>query len=207
MKTDTLQFEPILLEKNEERIESGIKAALENAEKLNESLSTAMDFVDGPLTDEEKEELLQGGFKQAMEIMRGKYQFPKADDDFNLKSMGKDPLPTKKALVSSNALFKGYKYQVNNGNVVLTDEGRNEIVESLTVYTKNQKQNDVYQLAVDICEKINDAYEQGFVNNFDQTPISTGLKFVRFGRGERPFEPHPNYIQKIGNDGNIQNLN
>ncbi|WP_417873883.1 hypothetical protein [Xanthomarina gelatinilytica] len=206
MKTDTLKFEPILLEKNEERIESGLKAALENAKKLNESLDTAMEFVDGPLTDQEKEDLLQGGFSKAMEIIRGKYQFPKADDDFNLKSMGKDPLPAKNALVSSNALFKGYKYKVENGKVTLTEEGRNEIIESLTVYTKNIKQNEAFKVATDICDKINDAYEQGFVDNFDQTPISKGLKFVRFGRGERPFEPDPNYIRRVSSTGGIDSF-
>ena len=200
------EFKPILLHKDEKRIQNSLKQADENAEKLNAALEEALQFVDDNLTDSGKEALLKDGFKHAMELVRKNYQFPKADDDFNLKSIGKDPEPAKRALLSAPAWFSGFKYAVKGGKVILSAEGREEIVQRCCSYTEHEKQNEVYNDAKGICEVLNKAYVKGYIKADNQTPIQNGIALVKFVGGESPFIPNPKIIQRYRPDGGIESF-
>lgn len=202
MKTEKTGFEPLLITKNDTHIENSTKSAKLTAAKLNDSLEVALDFIGQDLTDNQLKQLLQGGFKFAMELVSKDFQFPKADDAFNLKSMGKDPEPAKLALRSTRAWFSGYIFDVKNKEVFLTDAGKEKIIQSACVYTENEKQNEVFALAKRMCKEINDALTRGLVSARDQTPIKSGLQIVEYGKGQ--YIPNTSIIRNINDRGKVQ---
>lgn len=202
--TTDKKFKPQLLYKDESRIEGSLKNANQNAEKLNEALEVSTEFIGGDFTDEDKENILLGGFNKAMELIREKYQFPNADDDFNLKSMGKDPEPVKLALRSSNSLYRGFEYGILNGKVVLTGNGKKTIEEGACTYTKNDAQNSAFDLAKRVCKNLNEAMSYGFIDSSDQTPIAQGVKLAKYSTDTKNYVPNVNFLKNIDPFGGVR---
>ena len=202
--TTDKEFKPQLLYKDESRIKGSLKTADQNAEKLNEALEVATEFIGGDFTDKDKENILLGGFDKAMEMIRAKYQFPDADDEFNLKSMGKDAEPVKKALLSSKSLYRGYEYGILNGKVVLTGNGKKNIEEGACTYTKNEAQNAAFDLAKRICKNLNEAMSYAFIDSSDQTPIAQGVKLAKYSTDTKNYVHNHNYIKSIDAFGGVR---
>jgi len=203
MTTDK-EFKPQLLYKDESRIKEILKQSDDTSEKLNQALDVATNFIGGDLNDEDKENILLGGFDKAMEMIRAKYQFPDADDDFNLKSMGKDTEPVKKALMSSKSLYRGFEYGTLNGKVTLSGNGKKNIEEGECTYTKNEAQNAAFDLAKRICKNLNEAMSSNFISASEQTPIAQGVKLAKYSNKTKNYVPNVSFLKDIDPFGGIR---
>jgi len=199
-------FKAILLAKDEERMAQIIKDHKKTAEKLNEALGVALAFIEKDIDDQAKEDLLMGGFPKAMAMIRLDFQFPKADDAFNLKSMGKDPAPVETALESVPAWYSKEIFQVSEGTVELAEGLTTKVDQECSTYTQNDKQNELYEIASGVCENLNKANASGFIGRLDTGDIERGLKLVRWDSIEQKFYPNPSFIKKIGPDGGIRSM-
>lgn len=206
MKTETIEFEPILLEKDEVRISSAINEAEGMVKKLNNVLDVALDFLGQDLNDSEIMELLKGGFDQAMVLIRKQYQFPKADDDFNLRAMGKDPAPVKLAIQGVSGCLNAYEFIAQKSKIVLIPERIEAIRESICIYTDNEFQNEAYHAAVVIAKALNDAQGKGLIDRTSCFRIETAIDLIKHGSGDRPFYPNPRHIKKIEANGRILSM-
>ncbi len=202
--TTDKEFKPQLLYKDESRIKEILKQSDDTSEKLNQALDVATNFIGGDLNDEDKENILLGGFDKAMEMIRAKYQFPDADDEFNLKSMGKDAEPVELALRSSKSLYRGFEYDTLNGKVILSGNGKKNIEEGACTYTKNEAQNAAFDLAKRICKNLNEAMSYGFIDSSDQTPIAQGVKLTKYSTETKNYVPNVNFLKHIDPFGGIR---
>ena len=153
------------------------------------------------LDDNEQAELLKGGYNQAVEFLKPKFPFPDADVDFNLKALGQDPNPVKEALRSSSAWFDLNYLELVNGKVIITDKGRELVDESSCRFTQNEKQNEAYKLAVDLCKQINRSCEAGHIGPLDRPTVERGIRSVKWNGKE--FYPNPSFIQLLNENGEI----
>ena len=180
-------FKAILLAKNEDR----------KINRINDHKATALKL---------KEDLLMGGFLKAMAMIRPDFQFPKADDTFNLKSMGKDPAPVQEALKSVPAWYSKVHYQVKDGRVELA-EGLIDLVDhECSTYTQNDKQNELYEIASGVCDNLNKAHKAGFIGRLDTGGIERSVTMVRWNAASQSFFPNPQHIRQIGADGGIKSM-
>ena len=199
-------FKAILLAKDEDRMAQIIKGHKKTAEKLNGALDVALAFIEKDIDDQAKEDLLMGGFPKAMAMIRPDFQFPKADDAFNLKSMGKAPAPVQEALKSVPAWYSKDFFQVKEGRVLLAEGLADLVDQQCSTYTQNDKQNELYDIALGVCDNLNKANQSGFIGRLDTGDIERGLKLVRWDSIEQKFYPNPSFIKKIGPDGGIRSL-
>ena len=141
-----------------------------------------------------------------MDLIRTDFQFPKADDAFNLESLGKDAEPVKLALRSTPAWYNNDHFKVENGSVVLADDLTNLVETQSSTFTTNEKQNEAYGLALGICENLNEAHRVELIGRLDTSGIERGLNLVRWDSIEQKFYPNPSFIKQIGPDGGIRSM-
>lgn len=196
MKTETLKFEPQLLQRYDERIEKTISVAKENAKIITDGLNTVCGFIGKPLTDAEKIDLLKKrDFDVVMELVRPQYQFPNADDTFNLNAMGKDMDRAESAYKKSAQLFIGHDYSIENGTATLSEDAVKGIERSLMVFTESPEENNLLERSQKMCDLLNASFADKLIDATDQTPIQMGIKYVKYQGGNIPFTPNVSFIK------------
>lgn len=199
-------FEPKLIFTDEEKIEQSIKSAEGIAEQLNDKLSAAEEFLGHKLTDDDILDLLKKGAGSFMRLLRKQFQFPNASDEFNLEALGKekDFESVKSKLSSIVQLFGAYGYELQNGSVKLAENGREVIHKEYKFYTENLRQNEVYELALELCEKLNFAYDQNYIDTSNMYQIEKGIDLISlplYKPGKKAFIPNHKAILSYREDG------
>lgn len=207
METITKEkFKPILIYTDVERLEAVFNAAKNTANQLNEKLITVENYLGSSLSDTDKLEILEKGEAPFMRLLRLQFKFPNATDLFNVTSLGKenDFEPTKAVLGNIVPLFKSYKFTLVNGAVVLSEEGTKTIEAKQKFFTENDKQNEVYEYAFDLCEKLNLADEKGYIQKSNMHQIATNIDLVKIPvYGEQIFIVNHKAILSYRQDGSI----
>jgi hypothetical protein len=202
------EFKPVLIFTDEERTEKNLKQAENNCNQINEKLKSAIKYLGVEVSEKEQLEILENGVNSFLEIFRKQFQFPKATDDFNVKALGKEANfeQAKKEVSGIDILFKSYGIVFKNGIVEISEPGKIAIEENSKSYTQNEKQNEVYDFAVDICKKLNEAHTLGFIDNSNKYQIENNfniLKIPVYGQ-DKSFIPNKNEILSYKNDGSKQ---
>lgn len=205
METITKQeFKPVLIYTDVERLEAVLNAAKKTANQLNEKLITIENYLDISLSDADKLEILQEGKEPFMRLLRLQFKFPNATDLFNVTSLGKenDFESTKAVLGNIVPFFNSYKFELVNGAVVLSEEGTKTIEAEQKFFTENEKQNEVYEYAFDLCEKLNLAKEKDYIQNSNMHQIATNIDLIKIPvYGEQIFVVNHKAILSYRQDG------
>lgn len=204
MEKKASKFEPVLMYQEMKKVTELEKKVAVHVNRLNAGLKETEILLGEPLTDKEKVMVLKNGFSWVMDKLRGQYQFPKADDDFNLKAMGKDTETAKKALYDFPGQYEAYDFEIKDGIVQLTKEAQAAIKQSGCYYTENEHQNKVFERMKIICRLFREMEDDDFhngryggVGNIDHT-----IQFLMSGNWvEEHFKPDYRVIKRINEKG------
>lgn len=199
------EFKKQLMFKDEELIETSFREADRITDLLNASLEKAEILLDEELDQRTTLDIMEQGFPKVLELLRAKFAFPNATDEFNLKSMGMEERfeETKRAMVNTVALYRARAFNSLDGSVELSGDGRTNIEEAGKLYTENEAQNDAFELSKAIARELNKVYEKGYVSSLDISQISRGIKIVKSITPGKGFEPNARAIKKIREDGGM----
>lgn len=127
----------------------------ETANRLNGILDAVERFVDSTLSVDEKREYIENGYGHLMETLRPDFPHPKATDDLNLSLLGLDPKPFEQKLRELTTSFRMNGMELSDkGQVVISAAKKKEVREKNRVYTKNQNQNRVFDVATKLIGKL-----------------------------------------------------
>lgn len=206
-KTD---FKPILISEDRGRIEQTLEAAKKRALDINVKLRLAVAFLENEPTTEEKEQILNEGVEAFLKLFRKEFQFKNASDDFNIKALGKEDsfknIINEITGIDSN--FKSYDFNYEDNIVRLSNEGIKKIEESFKVYTRNEKQNEVFNYASNLCEMINKGFEDGYIDSQSKYQIANFIDIIKIPVYEQKKDVIPvvNVILSYNEDGSKRNI-
>jgi len=133
------------------------------------------------LSLEEKISISQNRSEGLLMIYRPQYQFPKADDSFNLQALGVNINDLLEDLDKFGGLPE--KLAEKNGEMVLSDEFINEMMEGSTQYTENENQNKAYALAKKFVKMLDEAKDLGLLSELELSIVQQRLVFLERERG------------------------
>ncbi|GAA3639050.1 hypothetical protein [Flavivirga jejuensis] len=74
-------------------------------------------------------------------------------------------------------------------------------------YTVNEKQNEVYELALKITENLNTAFDNGYLDKSDFYSMQNGLKLAKLPRSDgNKSMPNISLISRIRKDGGVSSM-
>lgn len=113
-------------------------------------------LLDRALSDEELTMLANNTKQFVLDLkadIKKHFVFPKADDSFNLKTLGTDYADLDLAI--SNLPPNDFKYQVIDSRIQPLDSEIMRLKDSQKVFTKNPKQNQVLKVCQDLSTNLN----------------------------------------------------
>lgn len=146
------EFQKILL--NEGTFKT--KNALEHERTKLERKAGLIPLVLAVLPTADRNEIHKLTWSELESKIKESFPFPAGDEKFNLDALGVyDAYNTLKEYHRINS----FAFDVEP----LTAEKIEAITESNRIYSTNETQNEAYQLAIDLCEKLNRAAELGLI--------------------------------------------
>lgn len=199
--TAVKEFTPVLMYVNHEKIDGEMKNAKEHAERINSGLAQLEKFLEKDLTDQEKIQLLENGPGYLHEKLKEQFQFPNATDQFNLEAMGKVEEYTRMKHLTSNihAAFHAYDFEVNDGEVVLSENGSEAIIEKNTHSTQNDAQSEAFKLAEKLVKDLNKAKDKEWITRYDLEQVKRSIKIINLD-GQK-FVPNYSNISTMNEGG------
>lgn len=152
----------ILLHTDQKKIEAIKKEAVKSAESLNTLIKECEKVCRTTFDKHQRDQVRDTGMAFIKEYFKPQFQFPNADEKFNLQALGIDLAPLENAMAKSYPIWREYPIEQNeNGIFELVGEPKQ--IQSCYTYTENEKQVRAYELAVKITDLINTAIEEKFI--------------------------------------------
>lgn len=203
------QFKPILISTDKEGIANRLKSAHGIAEQLNQRLGNLEEFLGHDLKEKEKLDILKKGRGSFIKLLKKQFKFPNATDEFNLQALGKENEFESVSRTMSNviSLFVAYDFELIDGKVKLSEEGQLAIEKDCKTYTSNEKQNEIFKLATDLCENLNVMHSKSFLDVSNMYQIERPIKLIRLSKepGQKKFIPDGRVISLYKSDGSMSN--
>lgn len=199
MKTQTTMtndFQPILMHTNNAAISSTLKNAEGLAAKWNNAIEATGKLLKKELSNEDKAEILKNRLDAVMAQLRDGFQFKNASDDFNIQSLGINLNPVKEAFRQLGK-FDSDILELENGFVRISEKGKNRIAQSACLYTKTEKQNEVYKMAQRLSANLNEALEKNIISKLDRPGLEQTFKIITQPMGADGFEPDFTVIARM----------
>lgn len=162
MTTKKKEQEQILVYVDERQISQTKKLIEAGQTKLNHMKGMVDDLIND-LTDEQIRLLPIKCVDVIREHLRSKYQFPKADDDFNLQTMGINPKPIYDYFQKNYQSWITYNFEFKD-HVFYPTETQKEI-EKHYHYAKTPEQIFVYNKLNEVIVLVKELKEIGIVRN------------------------------------------
>lgn len=135
-----------------------IKKALE---LVSQAIEISEDILKEKLTGVQKLEVIKDGRNFVQNELRKKYQFPNADDDFNLQAMGVNPEPLYRFLKTNAIKWQGVHFEADKDEIKLSEV--QPLIERHTYYLETERQKEALEIAQKLADVLNEANEKGFV--------------------------------------------
>jgi hypothetical protein len=167
------EFKKELLYVNQEGIEAQTKQIESGATALNGFILEAESVLKCKFTDKEKQALKSDGIAFIKGLVKAKFPFPDASEDFNLNSLG---LTNVKNLYSNYERNSGswiyFDYALTKGVFEASRLEKDKTVQSFSYYTQNEKQNRVLELAEKMIVLFDEAEKLGVLNGHGRKHIT-----------------------------------
>ncbi|PKA83595.1 hypothetical protein ATE92_1752 [Ulvibacter sp. MAR_2010_11] len=197
MQKQKTEFTPILMHKYEDRIVSTIKNAESLAKQWNSALKAAETLLNKQLTDDEKIEILDNGFDEIMTHLRTGFQFKNASDEFNIEAQGINLIPAKNVFAQCTGVYDYNTYEIKQGIVQVSEQGRQLIEKDSCLFTKTERQNEVYRLAERLAACVNEALNTNIISKLDKPGLERAIQIITQPRGLNDFVPDYEVINRI----------
>ena len=158
-------FKPILLYTDNKNKAGLMDSYSSNIELHNILILESETLLKRKLAKKEIQALLKNHIEfseYVKSLIRNEFQFPSSDEEFNLRALGFsfDKLDSAVSNIQDNT----YKYLIDEGKIIADSKQIIAIDEQCRVYTKNEKQNLAYLVAVSLKDLANKLNELGIVN-------------------------------------------
>lgn len=190
------EFEKKFIYRDDEQVNKSI----ENHKKVIESVNLMFPRVEKAIgrlmTDDEKLRLDKDRGNFVMSVLRERFPFPNADDEFNMQALGINVRDLLNDLNTLPSIWVDVK--LDNGKLEITEATILNIKEAATQYTKNEKQNEALGIAEKIKGALNEALERGYIHKFGGTSaISNVTTLVHSPIGATDFQINRHEINRI----------
>lgn len=167
------EFQKQLLYKNQDGINAETTQIESGATALNGFISEAETVLRCKFTDKEKEALQSDGIGFIKNLVKAKFPFPDASEDFNLESMG---LTKVKNLYSTYERNSGtwiyFDYTLTKGVFEVSKKQKEKTIQSFSYYTQTERQNEVLALAEKMVLLFDEADNLGVLNGNGRQQIT-----------------------------------
>lgn len=183
-----------LISTDYERLEKTKKTITEQAARVNLFINTVESAIGEKLTDEQKEAAYRKGMHAVKEMLKGRYPYPDADEDFNLRALGINLKDAEECHRMYFGSWAKHKQALNSeGEFEVQDIENHPEVQYCYKYTQNKKQEEALKKAKKLSDLLNDLDNDGLLNPHSKHRISdvtSGLVKIEMKQGERKFRPH-----------------
>ena len=140
-------FESRVIAVQSEKVLTELRANKEAAKLINREFEKLDTFLEEEPTNKSRRELISKGYLFVQERLKRNLPFPNAPLQDNYRLMGKDPAPFKKIIAQLITDFRNNNLIID-GTVVKTDfDQASVLTEKYTIYTENELENEVLDLA------------------------------------------------------------
>jgi hypothetical protein len=163
-------FEKQAIEVNVNYAERAITDYQTSVNNANSKIEKAEEFLKRKLTDDEKQTFMKIGFAFVMSELRKDFQFPNATDDFNLQAAGIDVSGIRQDLQAMPHLTH-FDTEIVDGLFVVSQKAKDNALEAATVYTENEKQNKVFEIAKRLEAAFNELEDLELMDKYGRSNI------------------------------------
>ena len=160
----TNQFKPVLLYSNNANKASLTNSYNSSIQLHNILISESENLLKRKLTKKEINALLKNHIEfseNVKTLIINEFQFPQANLQFNLNALGLSF--DKLDLAVSNIQDNDYKYLIDEGKVIADSKQIIAIDDQCKIYTKNEKQNQVFETAKSLKESAQKLKDLGII--------------------------------------------
>lgn len=150
--------------------------------ELNNLLQETEKLLDRGLTDQEIALLSKNKVSFVLKEVRSKFQFPAADESFNLEALGINIRPFKEAS-ERTTLAPSYNYVFKDGKFHECEKYKKEIKEQFYIYTENERQNKALQLSKELLSIVSELEKMGL--SYGLIPTLLGRPLIGMERLKR----------------------
>lgn len=129
---------------------------------LNQAIREAESLLNAKLSGKQKMEIVENGRTFVQNELRKKYQFPNADDDFNLQALGVNPERLYSFLKSNSVKWKSLAFEIKGNEIVLSE--KQPLIERHTYYLETERQKEAMELAQKLADVLNELDEKAFIS-------------------------------------------
>jgi hypothetical protein len=175
------EFQKVFLYKNEEGINATIKQLEEGKDALNLFILSTERIMRTKFNNDEKIELKNNGIDFIKETLKQIYPFKEADEQFNLEAMGMSEIQNSYHSYNVNSSkWLNFNYFLNEkGTFELEENEIENIIESFSFYTENQKQNECLRIAEGLVSLFDEADELGLLKELGRQQISNVFDLLK----------------------------
>ena len=160
----TNQFKPVLLYSNNANKASLTNSYNSSIELHNILILESETLLKRKLTKKEINALLKNHIEfseYVKSLIRNEFQFPSSDEEFNLRALGFsfDKLDSAVSNIQDNT----YKYLIDEGKIIADSKQIIAIDDQCKIYTKNEKQNQVFETAKSLKESAQKLKDLGII--------------------------------------------
>lgn len=156
-----------ILKQDLKAIEQAKLAIARNANKLNIFIEMAERELRTSFTTAEKINIREEGIEFINRIVKSRYHFPDASQEFNEKALGLNLKPLRAYYTSNHLLWERYYQEINkDGLFAPTDIENLPEVTRHTKYVENLKQEMALKQAKQLSRVLNKMQENGFITPY-----------------------------------------
>ena len=157
------------------------KKGLNNSKNiLNKFIELTETTLKTTLTDKEKVNLKDNGLTFVNEWLKPKFQFPDADDVFNMNALGISTEPITNYWNANAKYWVNSQIEIVKGKFCIPNMDKLDFTKHYH-YAKNERQEKMFKEATEICKALNRLLDKKLIIEGKERDISNGFKFVRFG--------------------------
>ena len=173
-----------ILKQDLKAIEKAKDAVKRNADKLNTFIRMAERDLKTTFTPAQKKNINEEGIEFINSLVRSKYKFPDANQDFNEKALGMNLVPLRKYYRANHLSWEKYSQKLTKDGVFVPVEvdGLPE-VKRHTQYVENKKQEIALKQAKQLAKVLNRMQENEFITPYGHaSEIEVVTKIVTWER-------------------------
>ena len=157
-------FKPILLYTDNKNKAGLMDSYSSSIELHNILISESETLLKRKLAKKEIQALLKNHIEfseYVKSLIRNEFQFPSSDEEFNLRALGFsfDKLDSAVSNIQDNT----YKYLIDEGKIIADSKQIIAIDDQCKIYTKNEKQNQVFETAKSLKESAQKLKDLGII--------------------------------------------